>query len=198
MEQALSVVRSLPPFVEPVGLFVDEPLDRVREVVRALGLRTVQLHGRESVDYVRQLAPLRVIKAMALVPDQPASGLDAWAKTHPPLAGILWDAPPSPRHPNAGSEHNSGHVGQTLPPAGGEGLAWDWSAVLKTNGLEHLTSTLPFIFAGGLTPDNVAQVVTAVRPYGVDVSSGVESSRGVKDIEKIRVFCQAVRSADRC
>ena len=202
IQQAEFVIQSLPPFVEPVGLFVDEPVERVREVIRVLGLRTIQLHGSESIDYVRQLAPSRVIKALAIDTHPLTGGLDAWLTTSPPLVGILWDAPqPNPLTTGKILDHEANHdiarASLTMSPAGGEGLAWDWSTVSKLNDHEHTKNTIPFVLAGGLNPDNVTQAIHTVRPYSVDVSSGVESSRGVKDAEKIHAFCRAVREADR-
>ncbi len=160
---AARVVASLPPFVEPVGLFVDTSAGDIREVCGATGIRTVQLHGREPLAVLDGLAGLRVIRALPFDPDKIGDALkwDADAR----VSSLLFDA-----------------------AQGGSGEAIDWHGLAAA---AHGFSK-PLILAGGLTPDNVAQAVSVVRPYAVDVSSGVESSRGVKDAGLIRAFCEAV------
>jgi len=178
VEQARAVIRSLPPFVEPVALFVDSTVSDIQRTAAAIGIQTVQLHGGESEQIVQALQPLRIIKAVAFDGTNTLQNLTAWQDTHIPLAGILLDAPTDD---------------QTL--TGGSGQTIDWQAVAKLATLRSYWP-VPFILAGGLTPANVAQAISITRPYAVDVSSGVESTRGVKDVDKIRVFCQAVRRAD--
>lgn len=162
--------------VEPIGLFVDQPAAVVRETAAVVGLRTVQLHGQEQPDDVEALAPLRVIKAMGFGPQRVSEMLAPWRGGVENLAAVLWDAPPT--------------AADTL--TGGSGRSFDWAALaaVDTRGLPEA------ILAGGLTPDNVAEAIRVVRPYAVDVSSGVESARGVKDAGLIRAFCAAVRGAD--
>lgn len=177
--QAREIVRGLPAFVEPVGLFVDAKAEEVRAIAQEVGLRTAQLHGQESPEMAAALAPLCVIKAMAFVPEKARDAIEQWVKQVPNLAGILWDAP-------------SG--------GGGTGQGFDWSALakLQTAGESNARNPQPAtILAGGLTPENVGRAISLVEPYAVDVSSGVESSRGVKDPAKIRAFCEAVRAADQ-
>jgi phosphoribosylanthranilate isomerase len=114
--------------------------------------------------------------------------LEAWRSTCPNLAGILLDAPPA----------NAAARAQGLTGGSGETLDWDALAALRQQGAFRARGRglPPLILAGGLTPDNVSHAIATVRPYGVDVSSGVESSRGVKDVAKIGAFCDAVRQAD--
>ncbi|MEX0777791.1 MAG: phosphoribosylanthranilate isomerase [Phycisphaeraceae bacterium] len=175
---AKPIVDALPPFVEPVGLFVDATVDVVRDTARELGLRTVQLHGHETTHYVASLAPLRVIKSVAVAGDQSVGRLEDWRESCPNLAALLFDAPPGP-------------TGMT----GGGGKPFDWNALgrLKREGV--LDRLPPYLLSGGLDAGNVRQAIALLWPYGVDVSSGVESTRGVKDIAKIREFCDAVRHA---
>ena len=101
------------------------------------------------------------------------------------MTGLLWDAPKL-------DNNDSG----LAPPSGGSGSRFDWTALAKLKDTGALTSLAPMILAGGLTSDNVGQAIAQLAPYGVDVSSGVESSRGEKDDDLIAAFCGAVRYAD--
>ncbi|MEM9414459.1 MAG: phosphoribosylanthranilate isomerase [Planctomycetota bacterium] len=161
---AARVVASLPPFVEPVGLFVDASAEHVLRVCHATGIHTVQLHGRESIALLDQLPGLRIIKALPFDPDT----LDT---------ALMWDADP--------------RVSALLFDAatGGSGETIDWHALAAV--MPGLSK--PVILAGGLSAENVAEAVEVVRPYAVDVSSGVEATRGVKDAAKIAAFCESVR-----
>lgn len=186
IEHARPIVAALPPFVEPVALFVNAPLDQVRQVAKALGLRTVQLHGDESPGFASDLAPLRVIKAVGFEARHVTESLKPWRGSCANLSGVLFDAPPAdgpkPAAPN--------------PLTGGTGRPLDWSGLAKLEHAGVLTGLPPTILAGGLNPDNVAQAIRTVEPYAVDVSSGLESSQGVKDVHLIRTFVKAVRQAD--
>ena len=179
VEQAHKIVDVLPAFVQPVGLFVNAPVDHVRQTAIELGLRTVQLHGDESPDDVSALAPLRVIKALAFKSRDISSTLEKWRPPPHNLAGILFDAPPK---------------GHELP--GGSGTTFDWDALATLTHSGLLAGLPPTILAGGLTPANVGDAIELVAPYAVDVSSGVESSRGVKDHDLIHTFGRAVQAAD--
>lgn len=162
---AARVVATLPPFVEPVGLFVDESADHIRRVCNAAGIHTVQLHGREPVSILDNLPGLRVVKAMPFGPDTLDKAL-VW-DDDPRVAALLFDA-----------------------ERGGSGETIDWAKLALVSTDLHK----PIILAGGLSPENVAEAIGVVRPYAVDVSSGVESSRGVKDAGRIAAFCGVVRS----
>ena len=183
------------------------------KTAHVLGLRTVQLHGGEPPSYAAQLAPLRVIKALSFDPEKTTELLVPWTRVDPPLAAVLWDTPvqPSGSDPARRGVPPPAIAGEipekTDPPteptgpsdlnvAGGSGRPWDWSIWSKAVELADLQGLPRFILAGGLTPENIGRAMSAVNPYAVDVSSGVESSRGVKDPKRIYAFCEAVRRAD--
>ena len=182
IDAAHRVVDALPPFVEPVGVFVDEDAQRIKQIAAALSLRTVQLHGRETPGHVAELAPLRVIKALAFgEAGEAAATLGTWTHSRPAnLAAVLFDAPPPP----------------DAATTGGTGRTFDWRGLARLEAEGALVDLPPVILAGGLTPANVAEAIGIVKPYAVDVSSGVESSKGVKDTARIEAFCRAVRSMD--
>jgi len=166
-EEVREMVRRLPPFVAAVGVFVDEEPERVNHIVRFCGLNVVQLHGGEGPDACRQVeAP--VIKAFRVGDDLAAADL---ARFRGVVAGFLLDT----------------YV-ENL--AGGTGKVFDWSRV------ERLAPPGPVILAGGLGPENVAQAVRSVRPYAVDVNSGVETAPGRKDALAIDRVVRAVRGEE--
>lgn len=179
VDQAKAIAGSLPPFVEPVGLFVDASADEIHCVADAVGLRTVQLHGHEPVQLARELAPLRVIKAVHFAAQTLGDLIGQWRRAGDNVAALLLDTPPM----------------GTDPLPGGSGRTFDWGPLAAALSQVPQADRLPVILAGGLTAENVGEAIHVVRPYAVDVSSGVESTRGVKDVEKIIAFCAAVRSA---
>lgn len=151
-----------------IGVFVNEEVARIREIAQSCGLDGVQLSGDEPLSYVTALAPLRIIKAIR------------FTGTAHERAWLMYN-------------HSHSHV-QLLVDAhvpgsyGGAGVVADWERAAE------LARQRPLILAGGLTSENVADAVTIVRPWGVDVSSGVETG-GVKDHTKIRAFIAAARAA---
>ena len=179
LEQARAIIAALPAMVEPVGVFMDQPMDYVGLTAQALGLRTVQLHGGEEAERVGKLAPLRVIKAVSFDSEHVESALDMWRNVAN-VSALMLDAPP----PN----------GQTMK--GGHGAAFDWDALAALQQRGSLSGLPAIVLAGGLNAQYVGEAVTKLRPYAVDVSSGVESQRGVKDAKTIAAFCDAVRAAD--
>lgn len=166
-EEAWPLTAALPPFVTTVGLTVDLTLDDFADVEAVCPTAMNQLHGREPDALVREIGP-DVIKAVVFDPATIRERLEHYDAIDE-VAAILVDGSP-----------------------GGEGTTLDWDL------LAHAKSGIatPIILAGGLTPANVAQAVRTVRPYAVDVSSGVERERGVKDHTLIHAFCDAVRAAD--
>lgn len=162
---AESIVRSLPPFVTTVGVFVDAEIDAVTDIVRRVSLDLVQLHGHESSQYTQQLA-LPFIRAMRVQPDTDIRQQTAQYRN---AKAILLDA----------------YV-QGTP--GGTGRQFAWSAV--PDDLDK-----PIILAGGLNAKNVGAAISQVQPYAVDVSSGVESEPGIKEHAEIDAFVAAVRGS---
>lgn len=162
--EAGKIVASLPPFVTTVGLFVNEAPDRVRRIMTTAGLQVVQLHGDESPADCGALAPWPVIKALRVRGAASLEGIDDY-----PVRALLLDA------------WSAGGYGGS-----GERFDWDLLAGLKPR--------VPLILAGGLNPDNVAEAVARVRPYAVDVSSGVEKSPGRKDRQRIINFIKQVKN----
>lgn len=160
---ARQIISTLPPFVTTVGVFVNETIDRVREVRREAGLDLVQLHGDESPEAVSALGP-SVIKAVRIKGVESFAGIDRYE----PRAFLL-DA-----HDDAAY--------------GGTGLKFDWD-------LAQWVDEVPVLIAGGLTPDNVAEAIRVTRPYGVDVSTGVEKEPGLKDPAKLQAFIQNAKAA---
>jgi len=182
IDEAHRIVRSLPAFVDPVGLFSDAPWQEVRDAAAAVGIDTVQLHGREGPGFLSRLRHLRVIKAVPFEPGRLAEQLDPWRRGVSNLASVLIDAPPK----------SVAHGELT----GGSGVPFDWEALEQEIAQGVLRDLPPMTLAGGLRQQNVGQAIRLLRPYAVDVSSGVESSRGTKDAEMIHAFCQAVSRTD--
>ena len=168
LARARDIVTSLPRHVTPVGVFVNAPADQLTRCSESIGLTHVQLHGDESADYVRELAGLHVWKVLR-AEARVRRRVVQWRAQ--PVDAILFDS-----------------------ARGGSGELNDWNVV--TDARDALGDTR-FIAAGGLTPSNVGDVVRLLRPWAVDVSSGVEDeTRGVKSHAKIDSFIRAVRAAD--
>ena len=172
-EQAAAILDELPPFVEAVGVFVDRPFAAIVEEVRPLiRLRTVQWHGQEREPASACSLPLiaafgvRGPESLEVI----ARYLDRCRASGRLPTAVLVDAHVPGQH---------GGTGRTAP--------WELLASFRPG--------VPLILAGGLTPDNVAEAVCAVRPYAVDVASGVESAPGRKDAEKMRRFIEHARGA---
>jgi len=183
LKQARDIASRLPAFVDPVGLFVDVELSRVQAIATEVGLRTVQLHGSESPEYASKLRPLKVIKAIGFTDSLAEEEAQTWCDAISNFAGILWDTPP------AGKQASPGGSGQTFD--------WDLLRNRRLTECDNHPFGLFHMLAGGLNPSNVGDAIRTVEPYAVDVSSGVESRRGVKDADRIRAFCDAVREADK-
>jgi phosphoribosylanthranilate isomerase len=179
-ERARQLIEVLPPFVTPVALFVDAPIEEITKTTALLEVRHVQLHGSETPDQVAALAPLGVVKAIHVSRDTFSDALALWWNTTAPnLLCVTLDTA----------------AGRNAP--GGTGFRNDWDFIERTLDDNETMARGPYvILAGGLTPENVGTVVRAIRPWGVDVSTGVEDSPGVKSDEKMKAFCKAVRDAD--
>jgi phosphoribosylanthranilate isomerase len=164
--QAQAIVVALPPLVSVVGLFVDAGRERIADVLAQVPLDLIQFHGAEPPDECRGYGR-RYLKALHV---RDGVALAAQAAEYHDAAGLLLDAfvPGVP---------------------GGSGRSFDWAAV--PIGLPR-----PLLLAGGLDAGNVAAAIRCVRPWAVDVSSGVESAPGIKDAGRIEAFMQAVRQVD--
>jgi phosphoribosylanthranilate isomerase len=165
-EDARRIVERLPETVEGVGVFVNEPADEVESIAREAGLGTVQLHGDETPDFCRSLRGLKTIKALRV-----RQGFDAAACALYPVDAVLLDA-------------------YAVDAFGGTGHTFDWTLARQAR-----AKVARLFLAGGLTPDNVAEAVRAVRPHAVDVCSGVEASPGRKSPQLMRRFVEQVRSS---
>lgn len=162
---AAAMTAALPPFVTRVGVFVNASPGDVAAVSREAGLDAVQLHGDEHVDHYRAIGR-RIIRGISLEDDRAvAAAIDLAAGVMP-----LVDA-------------FDGRL------RGGTGRTADWSRAAL------LARRRPIVLAGGLTDVNVGEAIRVVRPWGVDVSSGVEATRGVKSPERLRAFFAAVKAA---
>lgn len=165
-EQAAAIARSCGPFVTSVGLFVDPSRADVQAALAAVPLQLLQFHGNESPGFCASFGR-PYIKALRMT-----TGLDVPAAekefADAGASGLLLDS-----------------YSPSAPGGTGETFCWDRIPAVRR---------LPLILAGGLTPDNVAAAVRQVRPYAVDVSSGVESSPGRKDFARIDAFVRATRS----
>lgn len=161
---AHEIIAALPPFVSSVGLFVDAEHAWVEGVLRTLPLDVLQFHGDEPPEYCRSFGR-PYIKAVRV---KPGVDLIEYADRYADARGLLCDAYSPAAH-------------------GGTGESFDW-ALLPSD------LPLPLILSGGLNAGNVAQAVRQTRPWAVDVSSGVERLRGVKDVELARRFVEAVRA----
>ncbi len=168
VEPALAkrIIGKLPPFVLPVGVFVNQDLDTVRRLFDDCGLALAQLHGDESPAFCESLHR-PVLRAIRLRDRRSFLAL-AEFKGRTGVRGFVVDA-----------------FSETA--YGGTGHTTDWSLA------GEVAKAVPMLLAGGLTPENVQEAIQQVQPYGVDVSSGVEQSPGRKDPAKIRAFIKSVR-----
>lgn len=164
-QRAAVLAQRIPPFVDVVGLFVNESPKVVREACEALSINILQFHGDEDVAYCRQFA--RPYLRAARV--RPGLDLVEFVGSFPDARGLLLDA--------------------FVEGYGGGGHVFDWTLIPP--GLPGF-----LVLSGGLTAANVGAAIERVRPVAVDVSSGVEMSKGIKDHSKIAAFVAAVRKAD--
>ncbi len=166
MDVVKAIVAALPPFVLPVGVFVNEEAATVREVMDQCGLALAQLHGEETASYCETLGR-PILRAIRLRGPGDLLALAEY-KGRAQVRGFLVDA---------FSEKEYGGTGQVA----------DWGLAAEA------AKSAQILLAGGLTPENVREAIRQVRPYGVDVSSGVEASPGKKDRAKVGAFIRAAR-----
>jgi phosphoribosylanthranilate isomerase len=165
IEQAQKIVAAIPPFVSVVGLFVNAPKAEIETVLSKVRLDILQFHGDESPSDCEQIK-MPYYKAIRV---KAGTNLLQYAVEFNSAKALLLDA---------FSETAFGGTGQTF----------DWNLIPKN-------MTKPIILAGGLSAENVAKAIQQVRPYAVDVSGGVESAKGSKDVAKIAAFMQAVKES---
>ena len=165
-EQAADIAAALPPFVSCVALFVDPGAAQVRAVLETFRPDLLQFHGDEPPDFCAAFG-LPYLKAVRV---RPGTDLLQYAALYAGARGLLLDA----YHPDS---------------HGGTGQRFDWDLIPRE-------LPRPVVLAGGLDPDNVAAAVRRVRPWAVDVSSGVEMAKGIKDAGRIARFIREVRNAD--
>lgn len=165
IETASAIKTALPPFVVKIGVFADATENVIRTATLS-GLNALQFHGNEPPDFVKRFSPIPTIKAFRI---QNAASLAQLAAYN--TSAWLLDS-------------------YTPAQLGGTGTTFDWTLAIQARKFGR-----PIILAGGLTPENVADAIRKVRPYAVDVSSGVESSPGKKDPGKVAAFIQAAKSA---
>lgn len=158
------IVDQLPPFVTRVGVFVDASPAQVVSIAREAGLDVAQLHGDEPLEPYRSL-DVRIMRVAKISSDDDARVVASWPRAIMPIVDAV--------------DHER---------RGGTGTVANWTAAAR------LAAERPMVLAGGLTPVNVADAMAQVRPWAVDVSSGVEESPGIKSAERMRAFFAAVRA----
>ena len=164
-EKARDIIQRMPPFVTTVGVFVDQDFGAIRKIMEFCRLDMVQLHGDESPAFCRKLAP-HAVKAFRL---KDALSIEPMASYRGKVRALLLDT------------YQEGI-------AGGTGATFDWRLAR-----EAMDLGMPVILSGGLGPSNIKQAVTMVRPYAVDVNSGIEKSPGKKDPALIRALMEQIQ-----
>ena len=182
VETVREIVAQAPQPIVKVGVFVDDDPEQIRKVVAETGISAVQLHrGRSLQNVLRDSrTPSGSLGVGKLIPVFPGDSLKADALVNLPrrdqVFALLLDS-------------------QSNGSMGGTGTAFDWEGAREM--LQMVSLQLPIIVAGGLNPGNVAKAIRLLRPFGVDVSSGVEARLGKKDPAKVRAFVQAVRATEK-
>jgi len=178
VEAAGKIAAKVPPGIEKVGVFVEEPVERVLLTVTLAGLTAAQLHGDQYLEpeALQQLKSTRDVKVFLVMPAEKHSSPE-WLKSRGlGISALFFDS---------GTPH--------LP--GGTGRVFDWNTAAPT--IEAIGKDVNVVVAGGLNSTNVADAIHILKPWGVDVASGVEARPGKKDPKKVRAFIEAVRQADK-
>jgi phosphoribosylanthranilate isomerase len=179
VETAGQIVQSLPPDIGRVGVFVNEPVEQILDTVKKADLTAAQLHGVEvrKPEFIRALKAGRDLKIFLVLPaTEIGVGLEWNVNGEASISAVFFDSG-TPRHP------------------GGTGRIFDWKAA--ASGIHTIGKKLKVVVAGGLNPANVGDAIRILKPWGVDVVSGVEASPGKKDPDKVRAFIDAVRKAGK-
>ncbi len=179
VEQAAAIVRELPAEIEKIGVFVNATLDEIAATVEAAGLTGAQLHWDAPAELTAKLRArfgtrLKILRVVHFEAD--ARERAAAAALDPSVDAILIDS-------------------RTATAVGGTGQTYDWALASKT--LFQNAKERKLIAAGGLTPENVAEAIAVLRPWGVDVVSGVEVAPGRKDAAKVKAFIEMARAAGK-
>lgn len=167
VDRAADIVAAVPPFVSVVALFVDEPIASIERILSNLPIDVIQFHGEESPEFCQQFGR-PWIKALRVKPDL---DVGEQCQRFSKARAVLLDS------------WQAGVVG-------GTGKTFDWRLAQKS-------LPMPIVLAGGLNDNNVGDGMRALRPAAVDVSGGVESAPGLKDVDRIKQFIAAVRAADQ-
>jgi phosphoribosylanthranilate isomerase len=168
-ERARDIIRAAAPFVKTVGVFVDEDMVEIRRIMEFCGLDLVQLHGDESPDFCHELMPY-VVKAFRLKDESTVIAIRPYLGR---VRALLFDT------------HSEGKKG-------GTGKTFDWGLAVKGKALG-----VPIILSGGLGPSNIEKAISTVRPYSVDVNSGIEESPGKKSLALLSRLMEIIREMER-
>ncbi len=166
-EKVRGIIQKIPGSMGRVGVFVNQEIQAVKEIMSFCGLRLIQLHGDESPQYCARFPRSALIKTVSVCTEEEVRKLENY-----PVRTILVDA----RKPGC---------------YGGTGKNSDWTLAMKVKG-KH-----PLILAGGLNKENIKRAIETVKPCAVDINSGVETSPGKKDPHKIREIMEIIRAADK-
>jgi phosphoribosylanthranilate isomerase len=161
---ASEIMKRLPPFIKSVGVFVNEYIDKIRDITNYCGLDIIQLHGDETPEMCESLMP-RTIKAIRVKDDADISQTGEYKGK---VKALLLDT-------------------YSEKAAGGTGKPFNWDEALEIK-----TLCIPVILAGGLTPSNIEEAIKKIKPYGVDINSGIEKSPGIKDHELMKELFQNI------
>lgn len=167
-EEVRTIVITLPPFVKTVGVFIDEDLATIKQIIDFCGLDLVQLHGDESPEMCHELLP-RSIKAFRVRDESSVSAIGTYQGS---IKAVLF---------GSHSEEKRGGTGKTF----------DWNLAMKGKEMG-----MPVILSGGLTPSNIQEAILSVKPYAVDVNSGVETSPGRKSLILMKKLMETIRQID--
>ena len=165
--KAREIARALPKEVPACGVFVDETYDTIMQTVSACGLEIVQLHGAETPELADRLSAQNLVVTKAFFAARPPKLCD------------------TEKYPSA--DFCLAEYGKGILP-GGNAETWDYGQALE------MAKKVRLMLAGGLNPENVADAVARIRPHAVDVSSGVEKAKGIKDISKVKAFIRSAKS----
>ncbi|MBI3653402.1 MAG: phosphoribosylanthranilate isomerase [Acidobacteria bacterium] len=166
-DQARKIIQRLPPFLSCVGVFVNADAQRINHIVEQTGIQIVQLHGDEAPEFCQQLHAAKIIKAFRVNEAFDVEVIKTFS-----ASAFLLDA-------------------KVKGEYGGTGQRFDWQIAIEAK------KFAPIILAGGINQENVAEALRLVRPFAIDVCSGVEAEPGRKDLPKLREFMKTVEQANR-